>query len=69
MASILLTLLRFIICFVKKLSYRANNAQELTKVILNLLVKSSNNKKKVNKFKKIGNNILQKNFRKIRVLI
>ena len=53
----------------KKLSYRANNAQELTKVILNLLVKSSNNKKKVNKFKKIGNNILQKNFRKIRVLI
>ena len=53
----------------KKLSYRAKNAQELTMVISKLLVKSSNNKKKVNKFKKIGNNILQKNFRKIRVLI
>ena len=33
------------------------------------MLKEQNNKKKVNKFKKIGNSVLVKNFRKIRVLI
>ena len=52
-----------------KLSFEAKNFYELKKIIFNLITKSQNNKKKVNKFKKIGNKILTKNFEKIRVLI
>ena len=52
-----------------KLSFEAKNFYELKKIIFNLIIKSQNNKKKVNKFKKIGNKILTKNFEKIRVLI
>ena len=53
----------------KKLSFEAKNFSELKKIIFNLLIKKQNNKKKVNKFKKIGKNILAKNFKEIRVLI
>ena len=53
----------------KKLSFEAKNFQQLSKIIFNLLKKKSNNKKEINNFKKIGNDILRKNFMKIRVLI
>ena len=53
----------------KKLSFKAKNILHLEKIIQNLLTRKSNNIKEVNKFKKIGNNILKKNFEKIRVLI
>ena len=53
----------------KKLSFKAKNILQLEKIIQNLLTRKSNNIKEVNKFKKIGNNILKKNFEKIRVLI
>ena len=52
-----------------KLSFKAKNFSELKKIINNLLIKKQNNKKKVNKFKKIGKNILAKNFKEIRALI
>ena len=52
-----------------KLAFEAKNFSELKKIIFRLMVKEQNNKKKVNKFKKIGNSILVKNFKKIRVLI
>ena len=52
-----------------KLSFKAENFSELKKIIYNLLIKKQNNKKKVNKFKKIGKNILAKNFKEIRALI
>ncbi len=53
----------------KKLSFEAKNFQQLSKIIFNLLKKKSNNKKEINNFKKIGIDILRKNFMKIRVLI
>ena len=53
----------------KRLSYKAKNTLELRKLILSLLMKASKKKGETNKFRKIGSNILQKNFRKIRVLI
>ena len=53
----------------KKLSFEAENFQQLSKIIFNLLKKKSNNKKEINNFKKIGIDILRKNFMKIRVLI
>jgi len=53
----------------KRLSFKAKNTLELRKLILNLLMKASKNKRETNKFRKIGSNILQKNFRKLRVLI
>ena len=52
-----------------KLAFEAKNFSELKKIIFRLMVKEQNNRKKVNKFKRIGNSILVKNFRKIRVLI
>ena len=52
-----------------KLSFKAENFSKLKKIIYNLLIKEQNNKKKVNKFKKIGKNILAKNFKEIRALI
>ena len=52
-----------------KLSFKAKNFSELKKIISNLLIKEQNNKIKVNKFKKIGKNILAKNFKEIRALI
>ena len=53
----------------KKLSYEAKNLSQLNKIIFKLLIKKSNNMKEVNKFKKIGNNILKENFSKIRAII
>ena len=53
----------------KKLSFEANNFKQLNKIIFNLLKKKTNNKKEINNFKKIGIEILRKNFMKIRVLI
>ncbi len=53
----------------KKLSFEAKNLQQLNKIIFNLMTKKSNNKKEINNFKKIGTDILIKNFTKIRVLI
>ena len=53
----------------KKLSFEAKNLKQLNKIIFNLLKKKSNNKKEINNFKKIGIDILRKNFMKIRVLI
>ena len=52
-----------------RLSFKAKNFSELKKIISNLLIREQNNKKKVNKFKKIGKNILAKNFKEIRALI
>ena len=52
-----------------RLSFKAKNFSELKKIIYNLLIKEQNNKIKVNKFKKIGKNILAKNFKEIRALI
>ncbi len=52
-----------------KLSFKAKNFSELKKIISNLLIRKQNNKKKVNKFKKIGKIILAKNFKEIRALI
>ena len=52
-----------------RLSFKAKNFSELKKIISNLLIKEQNNKMKVNKFKKIGKNILAKNFKEIRALI
>ncbi len=52
-----------------RLSLKANNFSELKKIISNLLIKGQNNKKKVNKFKKIGKKILADNFKEIRALI
>ena len=52
-----------------RLSFKAKNFSELKKIIFNLLKREQNNKKKVNKFRKIGKNILAKNFREIRALI
>ena len=53
----------------KRLSYKAKNTLELRKLILSLLMKASKKKGETNKFRKIGSNILRKNFRKLRVLI
>ena len=53
----------------KKLSFEAKNLQQLNKIIFNLMTKKSNNKKEIINFKKIGTDILIKNFTKIRVLI
>ena len=53
----------------KKLSYEANNFLGLKKIIHSLFVEKNNNKKKINNFKKIGKNILNKNYKEIRVLI
>jgi len=52
-----------------KLSFEAKNYDQLKKIILNLLIKKSKNKKKIKSFKKIGNNILNKHFSEIRELI
>ena len=52
-----------------RLSFKAKNFSELKKIISNLLIREQNNKKKINKFKKIGKNILAKNFKEIRALI
>ena len=52
-----------------KLSFEAKNYNHLKRLILTLLVNKSKNKKKIKSFKKIGNNILNRNFREIRDLI
>ena len=53
----------------KELSFEAKSISGLNKIIFNLLVKKSQNIKEVNKFKKLGNNILNKNFITIRGLV
>ena len=53
----------------KKLSFEAKNYKQLNKIIFYLLTKKSSNKKEIQKFKRIGINILRKNFTKIRDLI
>ena len=53
----------------KKLSYEANNFLRLKKIIHSLFIKKRNNKKEINNFKKIGKNILNTNYKEIRVLI
>ena len=52
-----------------KLSFEAKNYNHLENLILTLIVNKSKNKKKIKIFKRIGNNILNKNFREIRNLI
>ena len=69
MENIFLILLKFTNASQKKLSFKAKNFSELKKIIFKFIKKEQNNKKKVNKFKKIGKNILAKNFKEIRVLI
>ncbi len=53
----------------KKLSYEANNFLKLKKIIYSLFIEKNNNKKEIRNFKKIGKNILEKNYKEIRVLI
>ena len=53
----------------KKLSFEAKKYPQLNRIIFHLLTKKSSNKKEINKFKRIGINVLRKNFMKIRDLI
>ena len=53
----------------KKLSFEAKKYPQLNKIIFHLLTKKSSNKKEISKFKRIGINVLRKNFMKIRDLI
>lgn len=53
----------------KNLSFKAKNLHHLKKIIFNLLIKRSSNKNEINKFKRIGKKILNKNFLKIKSLI
>jgi len=53
----------------KRLSYEANNFLQLRKLIYSLFIEKKNNKKEISNFKKIGKNILNKNYREIRILI
>ena len=53
----------------KKLSFEAKNFYQLKKIILKLLIKRFKNKKDLNNFKKVGNNILNKYFVTIKFLI
>ena len=53
----------------KRLSFEAKNFLQLRNLIHSLFIKSKNNRKKINKFKKIGKNILSQNYTEIKVLI
>ena len=53
----------------KQLSYEANNFLQLRKLIYSLFIVKKNNKKEISNFKRIGKNILNKNYREIRILI
>ena len=53
----------------KKISFEAKNFYQLKKIILKLLIKRFKNKKNLNNFKKVGNNILNKYFVTIKFLI
>ena len=53
----------------KRLSYEANNFLQLRKLIYSLFIEKKNNKKEISNFKKIGKNILNKNYRELRILI
>ncbi len=53
----------------ESLSFKAKTYTQLNKIIFNLLIKKNDNKNKIIKFKKIGNNILLKNFQEIKSLI
>ena len=53
----------------EKLSFEAKNLSILDKLIFNLLLKKSNNKKKIKRFNNIGKDILKRNFKEIRSLI
>ena len=53
----------------KQLSFEANSFLQLRRLIYLLFTKKKNNKKEINNFKKIGKDILIKNYKEIRVLI
>ena len=53
----------------ESLSFKAKTYTQLNKIIFNLLIKKNDNKNKIIKFKKIGKNILLKNFQEIKSLI
>ena len=53
----------------KKLSFEAKNFSQLKKIILKLFMRKFKNKKEINKFKKVGNNILNKYFTTLKFLI
>ena len=53
----------------KKLSFEAKNFFQLKKIILKLFMRKFENKGELNKFKKVGNNILNKYFTTLKVLI
>ena len=53
----------------KKLSFEAKNFFQLKKIILKLFMRKFENKRELNKFKKVGNNILNKYFTTLKVLI
>ena len=53
----------------KKISFKVNNEKNLYKRIIKLLKRKNNNKKKIKKFKKIGNLILANYFNEIRNFI
>lgn len=53
----------------KNLSFEAKNILHLRKIIEKLLTKKTNNRKEINTFKKIGNSILERNLKEIKILI
>ena len=53
----------------KKLSFEAKNFSQLKKIILKLFMRKFENKRELNNFKKVGNNILNKYFTTLKVLI
>ena len=53
----------------KRLSFEAKNYSQLKEIIFKLLIRKFKNKKEINKFKKVGNNILNKYIAAINMLI
>ena len=53
----------------KKLSFEAKNFSQLKKIILKLFMRKFENKRELNKFKKVGSKILNKYFTTLKVLI
>ena len=49
----------------KKISYKANNVNQLTKLVDKSIINSKNKKNKYLRIKKIGNNILHKTIKEI----
>ena len=53
----------------KKLSFEAKNFSQLKKIILKLFIRKFENKRELNKFKKVGSKILNKYFTTLKSLI